>query len=259
MKKFVISFKWILPVFLFLSGIAFSQLEVPVNEFGLKVVNSKSLYLAQVAVNVENTLLNLEGLAPNLRKDVKYATTDNVTKDGHRAIMVLLTSFGMDPGQAKVASGVIERTLTANNRSYSAITGNGARELSNNEMMREDERGLEYDPVPEILIGLGFGILRGLASSLTNAAGGEIDAVKLFTTHGINRRSGSFQSLKASIAKNGIEEPIAVVRSNGRLYVVNGHHRLAAAKELGYTQVPIQEVKLPYQGYFTVDDLKYER
>lgn len=80
MKKFVISFKWILPVFLFLSGIAFSQPEVPVNEFGLKVVNSKSLYLAQVTVNVENTLLNLEGLAPNLRKDVKYATTDNVTK-----------------------------------------------------------------------------------------------------------------------------------------------------------------------------------
>ncbi|MCA0388729.1 MAG: M15 family metallopeptidase [Bacteroidetes bacterium] len=80
MKKFDISFKWFLPVFLFLSGIAFSQPEVPVNEFGLKVVNSKSLYLAQVAVNVENTLLNLEGLAPNLRKDVKYATTDNVTK-----------------------------------------------------------------------------------------------------------------------------------------------------------------------------------
>ena len=80
MKKFDISFKWFLPVFLFLSGIAFSQPVVPVNEFGLKVVNSKSLYLAQVAVNVENTLLNLEGLAPNLRKDVKYATTDNVTK-----------------------------------------------------------------------------------------------------------------------------------------------------------------------------------
>lgn len=80
MKMFDISFKWFLPVFLFLSGIAFSQPVVPVNEFGLKVVNSKSLYLAQVAVNVENTLLNLEGLAPNLRKDVKYATTDNVTK-----------------------------------------------------------------------------------------------------------------------------------------------------------------------------------
>lgn len=81
MKRCNISFKWFLPAFLLLSGLAFSQPEVPVNEFGLKVVDSKSLYLAQVSNNVENTLLNLEGFIPNLRKDVKYATTDNVTKE----------------------------------------------------------------------------------------------------------------------------------------------------------------------------------
>ena len=80
MKKFNDSFKWLLPLFLFLSGLAYSQPEVPVNEFGLKVVDSKSLYLVQVAGNAENTLLNLEGFVTNLRKDVKYATTDNVTR-----------------------------------------------------------------------------------------------------------------------------------------------------------------------------------
>jgi ParB-like chromosome segregation protein Spo0J len=35
------------------------------------------------------------------------------------------------------------------------------------------------------------------------------------------------------IAENGIQESIKVVEHNGSKYVVDGHHRLAAARQLG--------------------------
>jgi ParB-like chromosome segregation protein Spo0J len=37
--------------------------------------------------------------------------------------------------------------------------------------------------------------------------------------------------------------------------VVDGHHRLKAAKQLGLKEVPVEEVKLPYAGYKTTSDL----
>ncbi|MNR27347.1 ParB-like nuclease domain protein [compost metagenome] len=61
--------------------------------------------------------------------------------------------------------------------------------------------------------------------------------------------------LKADIKANGINEPIKVVEYKGRNYVVDGHHRLRAAKELGIKSVPIQKVSLPYAGYKTPADL----
>lgn len=39
------------------------------------------------------------------------------------------------------------------------------------------------------------------------------------------------------------------------MYVVDGHHRLLAAKKLGLEEVPIKKVELPYAGYSTTDDL----
>lgn len=39
------------------------------------------------------------------------------------------------------------------------------------------------------------------------------------------------------------------------MYVVDGHHRLLAAKRIRLTEVPIEEVELPYAGYSKVDDL----
>jgi len=58
-----------------------------------------------------------------------------------------------------------------------------------------------------------------------------------------------------AIKINGIQEPIKYVEYNGQLYVVDGHHRLLAAKRLGLTEVPIEKVDLPYGGYNTIDDL----
>lgn len=52
-------------------------------------------------------------------------------------------------------------------------------------------------------------------------------------------------------------DPIKFVEHNGKRFVVDGHHRLGVAKELGIQNVPVQEVQLPYAGYRTVSDLIY--
>ena len=53
----------------------------------------------------------------------------------------------------------------------------------------------------------------------------------------------------------GIKDPIKYVEYDGSKYVVDGHHRLRAARELGFETVPVEKVELPYKGYKTVDDL----
>ena len=58
-----------------------------------------------------------------------------------------------------------------------------------------------------------------------------------------------------SIRKNGIIEPIKYVEDKGTKYVVDGHHRLRAAKQLGLDKIPTQRVSLPYKGYKTINDL----
>lgn len=45
------------------------------------------------------------------------------------------------------------------------------------------------------------------------------------------------------------------VEHNGTKYVVDGHYRLSVAKKLILKEVPIEQVKLPYKGYKTVEDL----
>ena len=88
---------------------------------------------------------------------------------------------------------------------------------------------------------------------------GRVNPFDLELTHGINSRSKSFRNLKADIAKNGIKEPIKFVEHNGKRYVVDGHHRLRAAKELGLKDVPVEEVVLPFKGYKGIDDLNFTR
>ena len=47
---------------------------------------------------------------------------------------------------------------------------------------------------------------------------------------------------KQQIRKRGVEslEPIEAIEHNGKILVVDGHHRLAAAKELGISNVPVR-------------------
>jgi D-alanyl-D-alanine dipeptidase len=66
-------------LFLVLIFTGFAQVEIPVNEYGLKVVNDIKLYHRLVATDSAQILTNLETVVPSVKKDIKYATVDNVT------------------------------------------------------------------------------------------------------------------------------------------------------------------------------------
>lgn len=78
---------------------------------------------------------------------------------------------------------------------------------------------------------------------------------KLTQTHKPTLSKKQYNNLVESIRKNGIIEPIKYVEHNGTKYVVDGHHRLKAAKQLKLDEIPTQKVSLPYKGYKTINDL----
>ncbi|MCK6576336.1 ParB N-terminal domain-containing protein, partial [Myxococcota bacterium] len=84
---------------------------------------------------------------------------------------------------------------------------------------------------------------------------GRADPFGLEPTHGLTMGRNKFAQFKAQIGREGIKEPIKFVTHDGRRYVVDGHHRLRAAKELGLKDVPVEEVQLPHGGYNSVEDL----
>lgn len=81
----------------------------------------------------------------------------------------------------------------------------------------------------------------------------------LVPTHGRTLSNNKWKKLKKDISSKGeITEPIHyVLNSKGEKIVVDGHHRLRAAKELGIRDVPTQEYKMPYsKSYQTESDLE---
>lgn len=74
-------------------------------------------------------------------------------------------------------------------------------------------------------------------------------------TEPLSKSRRQFQRFLDEVKKNGIAEPIKYVEHDGVKYVVNGHHRLRAAKMLGIEIVPVERVDLPYNGYQRVHDL----
>ena len=81
------------------------------------------------------------------------------------------------------------------------------------------------------------------------------DPYDLQPTHSQVLSKNKMKALSDDISLNGIQEPIKYVEYNGKMYVVNGQHRLLVAKRLGLTEVPIERVELPYAGYSTIKDL----
>jgi Predicted transcriptional regulators len=61
--------------------------------------------------------------------------------------------------------------------------------------------------------------------------------------------------LTDDIKVNGVQETVKYVERNGTKYIVDGHHRVIAAKRLGITEIPIEKVSLPYKGYNTINDV----
>ena len=78
---------------------------------------------------------------------------------------------------------------------------------------------------------------------------------ELEPTHEKILSNSKFNILKADIKMNGIKDPVKYVEYNGQKYVVDGHHRLLAARQLGIKEIPTEEVSLPYKGYRTWNDL----
>ena len=74
-------------------------------------------------------------------------------------------------------------------------------------------------------------------------------------TDGLTKGKNAMRALTRDVAKNGVRSPIKFVEHDGQRYVVDGHHRLRAAKQAGVKEVPVQEVDLPYAGYKTLNDL----
>lgn len=81
---------------------------------------------------------------------------------------------------------------------------------------------------------------------------------KLVKTHKITMSRKEYANFLESVRKNGITEPIKYVEFKGTKYVVDGHHRLQAAKDLNIKSIPVEKVSLPYKGYKTIEDLLWQ-
>ena len=93
------------------------------------------------------------------------------------------------------------------------------------------------------------------AAKAVNKATDVISTSKLTRTHKLTLSKKQFTNLVNDINKNGITESIKYVEHKGRKYVVDGHHRLQAAKQLKIENVPVEKVSLPYKGYKKIEDL----
>jgi ParB-like chromosome segregation protein Spo0J len=63
--------------------------------------------------------------------------------------------------------------------------------------------------------------------------------------------------LVKSLRVEGIRDPLTVTEYQGRLYILDGHHRALAAPRAGIKEVPVNVVELPYGAYRTPADLDY--
>lgn len=69
-------------------------------------------------------------------------------------------------------------------------------------------------------------------------------------------RSQDYQrQMNKSVAEHGVKEPVKYVEHNGRKYVVDGNHRLRAARANDISSVPARKVELPFRGYRDPGDL----
>lgn len=69
---------FILP--LFLVFLSLKAQDIPLNKYGLKVVNDISLYHQLVAKDSNMQMVDAEKRVPRLKKDIRYATVNNFTK-----------------------------------------------------------------------------------------------------------------------------------------------------------------------------------
>jgi RHS repeat-associated protein len=121
--------------------------------------------------------------------------------------------------------------------------------------MESGNAGL-LDPLPWIAGGMAGG-LRAFTGKAAASAVDEVATAELTSTHAVTR--SSVRKLAGQIDRDGgIREPLKYVLHQGERYVVDGNHRLAAARLLGMRAVPAQRVDLPYKGFKTAADLIFD-
>jgi len=80
----------------------------------------------------------------------------------------------------------------------------------------------------------------------------------LTPTHGTGR--SNLKKVEAQIKRDGgITEPVDYIESSGNKYIVDGHHRVQAAKKLGLSEVPVREQQLPFGNYRTTADFQFTK
>jgi hypothetical protein len=94
---------------------------------------------------------------------------------------------------------------------------------------------------------------------LTSKSRPKLNPFELEMIHGLTLSKAEFATLKANIKIHGIKESVKYVENNGVKYIVDGHHRVRIAKELGIKNIPVEKVQLPYGSYKTTNDLIYTR
>ena len=78
----------------------------------------------------------------------------------------------------------------------------------------------------------------------------------LTATHGRTKSNSVWEKFQNAVRTDGeIKESIKYFEHDGQKYIVDGHHRVMAARKVGIGQVPAQKVQLPYSGYKSIDDL----
>lgn len=83
-----------------------------------------------------------------------------------------------------------------------------------------------------------------------------LETSSLNPTHFPDRSQKQMQNLINDIVANGIQDPLQFVEHNGQNYIVGGNHRYFIAKRMGITELPVQRVQLPFEGYGTAADLQ---
>lgn len=79
----------------------------------------------------------------------------------------------------------------------------------------------------------------------------------LFATHGQTMSNKQLDKIIKDIRLNGITDPLTVTAHDGRLFILDGHHRALAAPRAGILEVPINKVDLSFGAYRTPNDLNF--
>jgi ankyrin repeat protein len=97
---------------------------------------------------------------------------------------------------------------------------------------------------------------KSAADTFTHSAF-QISPSELIPTHEICYGKNKMKKFVEKIKREGIVESIKYIEHDGKKYVVDGHHKLYAARKLGLEHINVEKVDLPYNGYRTTNDLTY--